>query len=115
MGKRTGNPVGRPKGSTSKSRVARRTKAQIAIDKIESKLEKPFKGNSLEFLVSVYKDTSLGLDVRMDAAKAAIGYETPRLASTELKGSTEHPLTVLLDQIDGTSRGLPSQSTKQTY
>jgi len=43
---------------------------------------RPFKGDAHAFLMMVYKDPSLPLALRLDAAKAAIPFEKPALAAT---------------------------------
>ncbi len=40
-----------------------------------------FTGGAHDLLMAVYKDTTRPIEQRMDAAKAAIGYERPRLAA----------------------------------
>jgi hypothetical protein len=86
MGKRTGNPRGRPRGSTSKTMVARKTKVAQLAEKVEGKLADSFKGDSHELLMLIYKDTSQPLPLRVDAAKVAIAYEKPKLAAVEHSG-----------------------------
>jgi hypothetical protein len=44
-------------------------------------MHRPFAGDAHAFLMAVYKNPKLDLHTRIDAAKAAIGYEKPRLAS----------------------------------
>jgi hypothetical protein len=39
-------------------------------------------------LVAVYQNTTYPLEIRLEAAKAAIAYEKPRLASIEHSGQT---------------------------
>jgi hypothetical protein len=43
---------------------------------------RPFKGDAHAFLMMVYKDPSLPLALRLDAAKAAIPFEKPALPAT---------------------------------
>ena len=43
--------------------------------------------------MAVYKDTTLPLQIRLDAAKAAIAYEKPRLAAVEHSGDGNNPVT----------------------
>ena len=38
--------------------------------------------------MSIYKDLTQPLAIRMEAAKASLPYEKPRLASTELRATT---------------------------
>jgi|APPan5920702752_1055751.scaffolds.fasta_scaffold03396_5 hypothetical protein len=43
--------------------------------------KKAFNGDAHAFLCMIYKDEEQPLDIRLDAAKAAIPYEKPRLAA----------------------------------
>ena len=61
---------------------------------IEAALPQGFSGDAHALLVSVYKDESRDIHLRIDAAKAAIRYEKPALSATELKGDENKPLTV---------------------
>jgi hypothetical protein len=42
--------------------------------------------------MSIYKDPLQPVQVRIDAAKAAIGYERPRLAATEHTANAKQPV-----------------------
>lgn len=53
-----------------------------------------FTGTAHDFLVLTYKDCRLPRAMRMDAAKAAIRYETPALAATTLVGDADNPVCV---------------------
>lgn len=83
---------GRPRGSTSKWTKARQAKAQETIEQaaeVLKDLNKPvFEGDAHGLLCLVYKDGEVALDLRVDAAKAAIRYEKPALAQVqaEVKG-----------------------------
>lgn len=46
-----------------------------------------FEGNALAYLMSIYKNPAYDTDVRMDAAKTAINFESPRLAATAVNHS----------------------------
>jgi hypothetical protein len=84
-GKKTG---GRKVGSRNKRTVAIELKAKEAADKIAQALgEKGFNGDSHALLMTVYKDPSMPMDVRLDAAKAAIRFEKPPLANVDNKGN----------------------------
>lgn len=105
-GKKTG---GRTKGVTNK----RTDKLAEAVAKtaasIEAMLPNAFEGDSHAFLMTVYKNTALEMDVRIDAAKAAIGYEKPRLSSIEanVKATMSHEDTLRnLEEEAGVSVGL---------
>ena len=73
---------GRQKGTPNQKTVARekaqaRASAQIA----EALGPDAFEGDAHAFLVMLYKDPRQPDSVRIDAAKAALPYEKPRLAS----------------------------------
>ncbi len=84
MGKRTGKPRGRPPGVQNKITVERMAKVEAAAQAIAEALPEAFAGDAHALLMSVYKDPSQEMSVRLDAAKAAIGFEKPRLGSTNV-------------------------------
>lgn len=96
----SGRKRGRPKGSTNQKTEERKAAIRKVAKKIELMLPDAFTGNAHELLVLVYKDPSLPLDVRLDAAKAAIRYETPALQATELTGANGSPLVPPALQIE---------------
>jgi len=61
-------------------------------------------------MLAVMRDSSEPPERRDEMAKAAAPYVHPKLAATEVQhGSTEqNPLKLILEQIDGTTRGLPN-------
>ncbi len=72
---------GRKAGAKNKATVAReQAQAKAAARITEALGTDAFQGDAHTLLVSIYKDPSLPISVRLDAAKAAIGYEKPRLA-----------------------------------
>ncbi|MGH8137171.1 MAG: hypothetical protein ACREVV_03100 [Steroidobacteraceae bacterium] len=57
---------------------------QHAAQKIEGVLgDSAFQGDAHALLVAIYKDENKPLPLRLDAAKAAIGYEKPRLSTID--------------------------------
>ncbi len=78
---------GRQKGTPNKRTHEREAAAQEAARKLEAVIPGAFEGDSHAFLVSVYKDPAHPIERRLDAAKAAIPYEKPRLSTTELSGT----------------------------
>jgi hypothetical protein len=42
-----------------------------------------FEGNAHSLLIAIYKDGSMPIGLRLDAAKAAVRYEKPALAAVE--------------------------------
>lgn len=84
MGKRTGNPRGRPRGAKNQHTVEREEAiAQAAAETVQALGLTAFEGDAHALLMLVYKDTEQPLDLRLDAAKAAIGYEKPKLSSVD--------------------------------
>lgn len=95
MGTRTGKPRGRPKGAKNKRTAAREKQvADLAAKAADALGVDVFDGNAHALLVLTYKDQKLPLDVRLDAARAAISYETPKLASITHKGDAKQPVVV---------------------
>lgn len=88
MGKRTGQPRGRPRGVKNSRTVEREEAlAEAAAQTVEALGLKAFDGDAHALLMLVYKDTEQPLNLRIDAAKAAIGYEKPKLASVDTNHS----------------------------
>lgn len=83
MGKRTGNPRGRPKGAKNKRTVAREEAVRTLAVQLDEQIPGAFQGDAHAFLMALYKDPRLDLDLRAECARAAINYEKPRLASIE--------------------------------
>lgn len=83
MTPKTGRPRGRPKGATNKQKKVRIARAQVAAAAIEAVIPNVFTGNGHAFLMAVYKNPANELAVRVDCAKAALPYESQRLAPAE--------------------------------
>ena len=86
--RRGGRKAGTPnKRTIERERAARETVAQVTRAMQAAELT-PFEGDAHALLIAVYKDTRLPIDLRVDAAKAAIRYEKPALAhvQAEVKG-----------------------------
>ncbi len=56
---------------------------QKIIDEVHQAIPNCFKGDAHTFLMTVYKDQRHPLALRLDAAKTAIKYEKPALATIE--------------------------------
>jgi hypothetical protein len=81
-GKRAGS--GRPPGAKNKRTEVREQAMQEAAEQIAAVLgPMAFDGDAHALLISLYKDTAQPLLIRLDAAKAAISYEKPRLSSVD--------------------------------
>jgi hypothetical protein len=86
MGIRTGKPRGRPQGAKNRRTVAVEEAAAQTAAQIAEAIPGAFEGDAHALLMTVYKDPTKDWPLRIDAAKAAIRYEKPALATTELKG-----------------------------
>jgi len=94
MGKKTGNPRGRPKGAKSQFTKEREQKVEAAAKALEGLLPEAFKGDAHAFLMAVYKDASNPIKDRLAAATAAIGYEKPKLAAVEVQAEIDATVAV---------------------
>jgi hypothetical protein len=57
-----------------------------------------FEGDAHAFLMSIYKDKSLPLNLRLDAAKSAIRYEKPAMTVIDARSKTETVLYAISDK-----------------
>jgi len=87
MGKRTGRPRGRPKGSLGKARVAFEEKLAAKAARVAKLTKGAFKGDAHDYLMSIYKDPKMAQTDRIDAAKAALAYEKPKLSAVQMSGN----------------------------
>ena len=94
MGNKTGKPRGRPAGAKNRRTAAREAKMAEAAETIAETVENAFDGDSHALLMAVYKNPAHDWDIRIDAAKAAIGYEKPRLGAVQLQGDKENPIAM---------------------
>ena len=100
MTKPTGKPVGRPKGAADRTQrirgpAKRKIKMDEKIAQVAERVPDAFKGDAHALLISVYTDPAFDMPLRMDAAKAAIRFEKPALASQTIKPLD---LTLLTDE-----------------
>jgi hypothetical protein len=85
MGKKTGNPRGRPPGAKNKRTREREIALAQAADKLREVMGDTFDGDAHALMTMLYQNQSLPLELRLDAAKAAAPYERPKLSSVEHK------------------------------
>lgn len=112
MGVRTGKPRGRPKGSPNKRTVERVEAMAETARAIGAALPEAFAGDAHSLLVAIYKDVTRPIELRIDAAKAAIRYETPALAAVELSGGlafSHEDALAELDEPEGTGDPAPAE------
>lgn len=87
-GRKTG---GRKKGVRNKRTTELDRMLEVAVETFKQ-THSVFEGDSHALLVLVYKDQDLPLATRIDAAKAAIRYEKPALASVQHGGNDGGPI-----------------------
>jgi hypothetical protein len=85
---------GRQKGSRNKRTQEREAATAAAMALIGGTIPDAFAGDAHAFLMSVYKNPEIDLHSRLDAAKAALPYEKPRLQAVTLANGGEEPLRV---------------------
>lgn len=102
---------GRAKGVPNKRTTELEAKMKEQAEKIAQALPNAFEGDAHAFLMTVYKDPELPIDVRLDAAKAAAPFEKPKLASVDNKlsgnvGYTPVPVAErdAFDPVDASAR-----------
>ncbi len=79
---------GRQPGVSNKRTVALAQAQAAAAEKVTAALrDAAFDGDAHALLVSVYRDTTQPMELRLNAAKAAIAYEKPRLQSVTMAGA----------------------------
>lgn len=103
MTPKTGRPRGRPRGSTNKWKNTRVAKAQVVAAAIEAVIPNVFTGNGHAFLMAVYKNPANELAVRIDCAKAALPYESQRLATVEPQRNVDDHVP-LADRVKAATR-----------
>jgi hypothetical protein len=99
---------GRQKGTPNKRTVQREAAVQAAAALLDGTIAGAFEGDAHAFLIAVYKNPELPINLRVDAARAAIGYEKPRLNASEHNlRSSDQSVAEWLKALDGSTR-IPS-------
>ena len=85
----TGQKDGRPEpGSRNRRTLALEAKAKEAAEKLKETFGgQAFDGDAHALLMLVYKDMAQPMEMRLDAAKAAVRFEKPALSSVDGKGN----------------------------
>ena len=94
MGRKTGKPRGRPIGAKNKRTAELHAEVAQVAASIAHTVPNAFPGDAHAYLMRVYKDPAKADNLRIDAAKAAVQYEKPKLATTDIKHSGEISQTV---------------------
>ena len=100
MGKRTGKPRGRPTGAKNKHTKEREAKMTAAAKAIEKLLPNVFAGDAHALLMAVYKNELSDMDLRIDAAKAAIRYEKPTLVAAHSTDGDKKSFSEWLEDLE---------------
>src|SRR5215212_7891090 len=94
--------AGRKKGGSNRDTRMWRHKIELVADQIARELRQhgieAFEGDAHAFLVTVYKDPRMPLPLRIDAAKACLGFEKPKLAAIAVKQADNEP--PVIDRIE---------------
>lgn len=95
---------GRKKGTPNKRTTETAEAMAAAARKIEDAMPEAFKGNAHELLMSVYKDPTLPMETRIDAAAKAIRFEVPPIGSIEPNRGDKPPAGAPEDAPRSTAR-----------
>jgi hypothetical protein len=108
---------GRQPGTPNKRTAALARAQAAASEKVTLALGlAAFDGDAHAFLMAVYKDSALPMELRLHAAKAAVAYEKPRLAAVTLENTittttdlSSEQFTTFTDRLDEIVRRLASE------
>jgi hypothetical protein len=90
---------GRQKGSKNKQTLLLEERTRALIDNAKEIIGGDlFQGDAHVFMISIYKDKSLPLNLRLDAAKHAIRYEKPAMTAVDAHSKTETVLYAISDK-----------------
>jgi hypothetical protein len=107
MTKPTGRPKGRPKKLQNNKTLERAARVESFADFIHANVPDAFQGDAHSLLQLIYKDPKFPWDLRLDAARTAVGYEKPKLAAHIVKDAGSPVLQTVsefLKTIDGKAR-----------
>ena len=100
---------GRRRGTPNKLTAERQAAMAEVAAQIGQAIEGAFDGDSHALLVAIYKDPARPIELRLEAAKAAISYERPKLASIQHVGKDDAALVPKVSVvIDGRPISAPS-------
>ena len=83
-----GHKTAAPKGHQEQKDGAARGKGREALAEVLG--ANAFDGDAHTFLIAIYKDESHPIELRLEAAKAAIRFEKPALAALDARGTIEN-------------------------
>ena len=94
--------IGRPAGALNKRTKAVAKAVEEAATTLATIIPGAFQGDAHAYMMAIYKDPSLPVELRLDAAKAAARYEKPALSS--VTANITHKPASALDDDDLTQR-----------
>jgi hypothetical protein len=90
---------GRQKGSKNKRTLLLEERGRALLDNAKDIIgSQPFDGDAHALLILTYKDKSLPLNLRLDAAKAAIRFEKPALTAVDAHSTIEKTQYIISDK-----------------
>lgn len=104
---------GRGKGTKNRRTVEREAAMAETAKQIESVIDGAFDGDGHALLVAVYKDPWQPIELRLEAAKAAIGYEKPKLAAVQHSGEMHLTHEEALDELEDRMRDYQDQERER--
>ncbi|MEZ0064021.1 hypothetical protein ABIF26_009583 [Bradyrhizobium elkanii] len=105
---------GRKTGSKNRRTQELEAATANAAKQISEALGVPFDGDAHALLMAIYKDTAKPIELRLDAAKAAIRFEKPALSSVDSTGEVVHRYVARLPEKVGTTDEWQKQHAPQT-
>lgn len=104
-GQPSANPNGRPKGSVGARVLEREQKLREITARLGYDIEGGPQFDAHALLVAAYRHPDLPIDIRLDAAKAAIKFEKPALSAGSVSGEVHHSFSIA-DQLSRATRRL---------
>lgn len=115
-------PNGQPKAtfkrpptaqSIQEQRAARLIAREAAFERVFG--DEEFDGDAYELLRVAYRSPAFPTRVRLDCAEICIKYEKPALSSVAVSGGEKpvHVMHTIMGFLNGTGRGLPSQTVRE--
>jgi hypothetical protein len=93
QGHKTG---GRQKGTRNRKTALLEEKGREALAEVLG--ANAFEGDAHSLLIAIYKDESRPIELRLEAAKAAIRFEKPALAAVDTHGTVESVHYAIADE-----------------
>jgi hypothetical protein len=112
----TGRKTGGRKPGSKNKRTTKLEQAAAGVAEIVAKALgiDAFEGDAHAFLMLIYKNQKMPVELRIDAAKAAVRYEKPALASHEVKNETTVRYVARVPNKVETSIGWQQQHAPET-